>query len=299
MDGSHRDSGALSSAFYTLQLVGGLGLFLLALIAAIFNLSRHPTWFSFCISWTMSSVSYSLLLLAGQTDKIPSFPVCATQSALIYSAPILTGMSTFAMFIYVYFTIHAALTKANLSRIIQLRMLLIIVPYVSWAVFFIAVLILAANKPDYVQISENDYFCNLSTKVPKRISAAIVFIFLTATVVFEAVISIRLFRQWKRLSAVGPKAVNMAIRVLIFGLGAVLAWILTIIYLFPVDVNLSIDFGLAILPVLGLIIFATQGDLYRFNFRSGPGSTRVKTTSSKINEESSVTSVTPLKGSTV
>ncbi|KAJ8073356.1 hypothetical protein PM082_011628 [Marasmius tenuissimus] len=287
-----------TSAFFALQLIGGLGLFVLALIAALSrNINRHPTWYSFCASWCMSAISYSLLLLTGQSEKAPSFSICSAQSALVYSSPVLTASSTFAMFIYVYFTIHAALTKADLSHIRRFRMLLIIIPYVLFTVFTFGLLVFAAKQPDYVQKADNGYYCNFATEVPLKICSGVSFLFLTAIVVFEAMISVRLFRQWNVLAAV-PKAVGMAVRVLIFGFGVALAWILCFIYLFPIDVGPSVDIILAILPVIGLIIFATQKDLY-FSWRlpdrlglrgraSAPTPCRVECS------VSSVTSVTPL-----
>ncbi|KAG7086839.1 hypothetical protein E1B28_002761 [Marasmius oreades] len=288
MDAPHQKELFISSSvFFALQLTGGLGLSLLAIIVAAFpNVNRHPTWFSFCISWSMSAISYSLLLLAGQKNRAPIFQLCATQAALVYSAPVLTGMTTFAMFFHVYLTIHTALTKADLSRIRGLRKLLIITPYASWTISFVALLVFSAIKPDYVQMADNGYYCNFSTPVPKRISASVSFIFLTAIVAFEGIITVCLYRQWRRLSTIGPKAVNMTIRVLIFGIGAILAWILCIIYLIPVIVaSPSIDIILAILPFLGLIIFATQSDLYH-----GRGSNRASSmSSSKLTEIPSAT----------
>lgn len=79
------------TAFVALQLTGAVGLLLIIATATIGRgVVRYSTWYSFCVSWIISCLSYSLLFLAGQQSaRPPPFGLCVTQSALIYFAPVL------------------------------------------------------------------------------------------------------------------------------------------------------------------------------------------------------------------
>lgn len=72
-----------------LNLVGGLGMVLMLITAAMSaKVKRLPTWYSFCVSWVISTVSYSLLFIsAEQFTGTPLFYVCYVQASLIYSLP--------------------------------------------------------------------------------------------------------------------------------------------------------------------------------------------------------------------
>ncbi|KAI3615577.1 hypothetical protein WG66_011899 [Moniliophthora roreri] len=248
-------------AFYALQLIGASGLVIIAFTAALSSkINRHPSWFSFCTSWIIACLSYSLLLLSGQANADPSYPICATQAALIYAAPALTGASTLAMFIYVYFTMQSVLSKSDLSHTTRFRMLLIIIPYFIWAVIFVALFIFSAKAPDDVQKADNDYYCNFKTRIPKKTSSAIACILTVVIIVFEVIIGIQLRRSWDGLARV-PSAMGMAVRVMIFGVVVILALALSIIYLLPINAGPSVDITLAIIPVMGVIIFGSQRDI--------------------------------------
>ncbi|KAF9071788.1 hypothetical protein BDP27DRAFT_458737 [Rhodocollybia butyracea] len=93
--GSSQHSPALIVLFLVLQLIGLCGS-IITVSSAFFNssISRQPTWYSFLISWIISSISYTLLLFAGQIDLsgdekqtgVP-FGLCVFQSSVVYAAP--------------------------------------------------------------------------------------------------------------------------------------------------------------------------------------------------------------------
>jgi hypothetical protein len=84
-------SPGVALAFNWLQLCGALILALImAGIAVHPRLSRLSTWYSFCLSWIISALSYCLLYIApGQLTSEPERVLCITQSGLVYAAPVL------------------------------------------------------------------------------------------------------------------------------------------------------------------------------------------------------------------
>lgn len=74
-----------------MQLSGAAILTLILVIVALSpRLSRLSTWYSFCLSWILSSLSYCLLYISGQqTRPEPEPGLCVFQSGLIYAAPVL------------------------------------------------------------------------------------------------------------------------------------------------------------------------------------------------------------------
>lgn len=80
----------LIEVYVTFQLFGLFGI-LITLATVIFSRSipRHALWFSFAISWVISTVAYTLLLWGGylSSDSKPPFALCLIQSAMIYASP--------------------------------------------------------------------------------------------------------------------------------------------------------------------------------------------------------------------
>ncbi|KAJ3774403.1 hypothetical protein FB446DRAFT_613697, partial [Lentinula raphanica] len=64
----------------------------LVVITAAFSsrVKRYATWYSFCASWVISGLSYSLLLVVNAYATLStSNRVCMTQAALIYASDVL------------------------------------------------------------------------------------------------------------------------------------------------------------------------------------------------------------------
>ncbi|KAJ3893158.1 hypothetical protein GG344DRAFT_63966 [Lentinula edodes] len=66
-DSSQHDA-SLIILFFVLQLIGLVGSIFTIVIAHFSLIRRHLTWYNFLASWIISSLSYSLLLFAGQID---------------------------------------------------------------------------------------------------------------------------------------------------------------------------------------------------------------------------------------
>lgn len=91
-DSSQHDT-SLIILFFALQLIGLVGSIFTIVIAHFSPIRRHLTWYNFLASWIISSLSYSLLLFAGQIDlsgekksEVP-FGLCVFQSSVIYASP--------------------------------------------------------------------------------------------------------------------------------------------------------------------------------------------------------------------
>ncbi len=83
------------SVYIALHMASTLGFFIIVLTAAFSSrVMRHPTWFSFCLSWATWSLSFSLLFYAGQQTQLTSRTLCIVQSALAYTMPFLWVLMT-------------------------------------------------------------------------------------------------------------------------------------------------------------------------------------------------------------
>lgn len=89
MDDDEHNSLQLINVFISFNLFGFFGTILMLLTVCFSRAApRHPTWFSFAFSWIISTLSYSLLFLAGRlTGPEPEYGLCLIQSIMVYSAP--------------------------------------------------------------------------------------------------------------------------------------------------------------------------------------------------------------------
>ncbi|KAH7878192.1 uncharacterized protein C8R40DRAFT_830277 [Lentinula edodes] len=133
-----------SKIFIALQFSGGIGMLLLL---------RSRTWYSFCISWMISSFSYCLLFFAMKQfnpNQKPSYGLCLTQAALVYSSPPLTGATTFSLLLEVWLMFRfAASGKRSVGSKVMVSLL--IAPYVLWVLLTVGFLILGGVNPSLVQ----------------------------------------------------------------------------------------------------------------------------------------------------
>ncbi|THU77003.1 hypothetical protein K435DRAFT_878435 [Dendrothele bispora CBS 962.96] len=131
--------------FIALQLVGGIGMALIALTTLLSSSTkRNGTWYSFCVSWVIFSLSFCLLFFAGEQtvyDKeTPSYGLCLTQAALIYSTPPMTAATSFALFLDVYWKINATMSGRSIPSNSSYY-ILYIAPYVLWIALTISFLV--------------------------------------------------------------------------------------------------------------------------------------------------------------
>ncbi len=97
---------ATVDAFIALHLFGASGFILIMILIELLERenARHPAWWSFCMSWVVFGVSYSVLSLAGmQFSPQPNQTLCTIQAGLIYAAPPLVAHTTLALILQVSF----------------------------------------------------------------------------------------------------------------------------------------------------------------------------------------------------
>ncbi|KAJ3815101.1 hypothetical protein EV368DRAFT_37368, partial [Lentinula lateritia] len=150
--------------FIALQFSGGIGMLLLLVTALVSRtqffrlltnncignepIKRSRTWYSFCVSWMISSSSYCLLFFAMEQfnpNEKPSYGLCLTQAALVYSGPPLTGATTFALLLEVWlmFRFAASGKRSAGSKFMVSVSSLLISPYVLWVLLTVGFLIVS------------------------------------------------------------------------------------------------------------------------------------------------------------
>ncbi|GLB38954.1 hypothetical protein LshimejAT787_0601160 [Lyophyllum shimeji] len=251
-------------AFIVLQLVGGCGLLIVLLTAAIGRgVKRYSTWYSFGASWVFSCVCYTLLAFAGQrTGPDPEFGLCVIQMALIYAAPSLTACTTLSLIIHMLLNLRRLLANAPFRTNSGAVAALLIVPYLVWLAEFLGVLLYGISTPDTVRRSLNGTYCNSKNPLLSKISALIVVCCTVLTVALQGIIALRLYRNRTVISGCS-QSVTMAIRVMVFSLVGALALGVAIAYVVTYQHDQAFDMILASLPVMAFLIFGSQPDLAR------------------------------------
>nr|VWP01836.1 Cytochrome P450 monooxygenase BOT1 (EC (Botrydial biosynthesis cluster protein 1) (Calcineurin-dependent protein 5) [Ganoderma boninense] len=189
--------------FVAFQAIGGIGLLAVLLTVVLApKVYRHFTWLNFCITWLIYCISYLLLAFTGaQTSAVPpSYPLCLTQASLIYAAPVLVAMSTFALVLQLWFTLSKALAPPKTKQRDCLRDgFLLISPYVAWLAEVVAILVVGTMHPKDVERSSHFVYCTISTGRPGNITAGIVAGILLVMVGFDVYIGAVLYKNWRAL----------------------------------------------------------------------------------------------------
>ncbi|KAJ6567421.1 hypothetical protein DFH09DRAFT_1314534 [Mycena vulgaris] len=269
----------LVNAFLGLQLTGGLGLAIIVLTAlGSRNVKRNSTWYTFCLAWILSCISYTLVFLAGQQDS-PGFGICVTQAAGIYSAPALTSCATLSFGIDMLIGVRAASGNIPPNRRYSITLVLLIIPFLIWLSLFLGFLLVGGrfvsllnskkfkfgvNNPGFVEKGitpprPNGTYCDLDSFTPAKISGLIVVAATLLLLVIEVYIGTRLFRSRKLLK--DRQLTRMAVRVMVFSLLGALGLGVGVAYVLYSKQGPVFDIILALLPVCGVIIFGTHMDL--------------------------------------
>ncbi|KAF8157154.1 hypothetical protein B0H34DRAFT_489351 [Crassisporium funariophilum] len=255
---------ALVDTFVTLQIAGAVGFALIVLSASISsNAKRHPVWFSFCISWIVFGLSYSLLVFSGQQYDSPAggSKVCITQAALVYATPILEAGTSTGLVLHLLLNIISALSRSPKKKTYPITMAtLVCLPWVIWTAAFIGVLVFGLSHDHQVVMSPHGTYCIIEDFIMPKVTAVSVTVVCTAILVVEFTIGLLLYRN-RAIVDIFSQSVTMAIRILIFtliGIGA-----LTCGLAFTVTRSRGIQFDVIIsaLPPSAAIIFGTQKDL--------------------------------------
>ncbi|KAJ7044840.1 hypothetical protein C8F04DRAFT_598139 [Mycena alexandri] len=220
----------LVNVFLGLQLSGGVGFTLIVLTALCSrHVKRNSTWYTFCLAWIISCVSYTFIFIVGQQNA-PHFGACVTQAAGIYSAPALTSCGTLAFAIDMLMGVRAASTKIPPKRRQTITLALLTVPFIIWVILFVGFLVFGINNPAEVVKGPNGTYCDLTSFTPSKISGLVAVAATLLILIIEGYIGLRLLRNRKLLQDRQLK--TMAIRVMVFsllgalGLGVGIAYVL-------------------------------------------------------------------------
>nr|GAT47760.1 predicted protein [Mycena chlorophos] len=268
----------LLAVFLTLQIIGLVGSGALVLTTTLSSRApRNATWQNFFTSWIISTVSYSLILFAGQIHlKNPTFGVCLAQAGLIYGIPALTAASTFGLIAQIWFSVQTLLLhKVKYERICT--MCILILPYFVLFGMVVASWITGINNPSRVQLIGSGMYCHIGPSailyvranashkphlisLSGKASAALVALTLIPTLALEIAICIALRRNWAAFKKM-KHSLSITIRVLIFTLFGILAISLSAVFVFSNNHGAAINVVIATLPVIAVIIFASQKDI--------------------------------------
>ncbi|KAI1786457.1 hypothetical protein LXA43DRAFT_975775 [Ganoderma leucocontextum] len=255
--------------FIAFQATGAIGLLavLLTVILAP-KVYRHFTWLNFCITWLIYCISYLLLAFTGSqtSPEPPSYPLCLTQASLIYAAPVLVAMSTFALVLQLWFTLSKALAPPKAKQRDCLRNgFLLLAPYVAWLTEIIVILVIGTMHPTDVERAGHFVYCTISTGRPGNITAAIVAAILLVMVGFDIYIGAMLYRNWRALQGSDQPfqiPFSLLVRVALFSLVCVIGIGCAFVFL----ANVSYFAGnviISLMPMIAFLVFGTQRDILK------------------------------------
>ncbi|KAJ4466845.1 hypothetical protein C8J55DRAFT_492867 [Lentinula edodes] len=224
-------SKTIVSLFIGLELSGAIGMAVI-LFTAIFSnqVKRLATWYTFCASWTISCLSYSLLFFAGEINSPePRKSICVLQAALMYSVPTLTAASTLALLVHSWYNVHFGLSKPPLEsnpRVIMTNIAvssklntnqMLSAPFLLWILLLIGFLSLGIKSPSLVH--NFGLYCTFMQILPAKISSLFVIITTFSTIPIQVSLGISLCRNFDRStssSTISVQTLKMVVRVFTF-----------------------------------------------------------------------------------
>ncbi|KAJ7908654.1 hypothetical protein B0H13DRAFT_2016155 [Mycena leptocephala] len=244
----------LIDIFLTLQMLGLIGSCALVLTTTLSSRApRNATWQNFFTSWIISTVSYSLLLFAGQ--GIPS----------------LTAATTFGLIAQIWFSVKN-------ERIWTIALL--ILPYVFLLALVIASWTIGIRNTDQVKIIGSGMYCHL-------VSGAMVALTLLPTIALKVFsICIALRRNWGTFKRM-KHSLSIILRVVVFTMFGILAIAVSGVFVFTNNHGASLNIVFGILPITAVVVFSTQKDIISVWMFWKPQSEE-KMVSSPISSSSSV-----------
>lgn len=248
-------------AFITLQLIGGLGL-LVVVLTALCNkkVRRLGTWYSFCISWILSALSYTLLVFAGQQYREPSKPLCMIQAAAIYAAPTLTSCTTLSLLIHVLLVLRFFRSYAKSEAETSTKVVMIVAPYTFWLVIFIGVILFSLANPKIVSMDPIKTYCISTDTVWYQMSFTVVLIISIIIVLLLMYLGFFIYKNADvRMDDTGLFAT--AARMIIFGAICFLMLAIALAYSTQSEHQGAFDIILSTMPILALLTFGSQKDL--------------------------------------
>lgn len=251
------------TAFVALQLLGAGGLILVVLTAVFCkHIKRWPTWYSFCFSWIISSLSYSLLTIGGQQyQDPPNATLCLIQAAGIYASPPLTTCATLSMIIHVLLRLRFAKSESSVDESgNETIAILVLAPYCVWAVIAIGFSLFTIPNIQTLAVSSTGTYCNSTDRIWPQMVFTVVVISAILIVIIQAYLGYFIYRN-SDLSLDNGHLFATAIRALTFGSIGILTLIVALVYATRDTRQRGFDIVLATFPNLALLTFGTQTDL--------------------------------------
>ncbi|KAH8830147.1 hypothetical protein DL96DRAFT_1591747 [Flagelloscypha sp. PMI_526] len=230
--------------FVSLQVVSLCGFLLIVLTAALSSsITRNPTWYSFCLSWTLSAFGYIIGTIAGlQRSKDPKINgFCTLQVGMVYAGPVVTSMATFCLVLHIYMKIKSSLSHIQsaesfdsfefspirerpMRSFLRWIVLLTALPYMLYICVFAAFLIVALKNPELVSLTHSGTYCHISRPLSSKITSAIVIAILTATLLVQCSLAYLLLQNRSLLlKSSTTKYYGMALRAGFFAILGVCA----------------------------------------------------------------------------
>jgi hypothetical protein len=258
---------ALVTFFVTFHSIGGIGnLLLLILVAWNPNIPRHATWYNFCASWVLYSITFLLLTLTGhQDDRQPPFGICLTQAALTHAVPVLASLAMLSLVLQLWCNLKLALRGASPGDATSRTFVLVVVPYVVSFVIFLVALMDGASHIGSVRKNYANTQCSIKTDLPDQVVSVTICLVFTVTVPLEVFVGLDLYQNWKvfrGLGSHGTRALSALIRIASFTLFCLLSIFVCLFDLSNPTTLLPTIF-ITLVPVISFLNLGTQTDIIR------------------------------------
>ncbi|KDR72762.1 hypothetical protein GALMADRAFT_229023 [Galerina marginata CBS 339.88] len=251
-------------AFIVLNLIGGIGM-LLVLLTAILSrrVKRLSTWYSFCFSWILSSISYSLLSFAGQqTTSTPSYWLCYIQAALIYSMPPTTTCTTLALLVHILLSFPDTAADIPLKINLRTSCLLLMGPYSIFLVMFIGVTLYETRNPAMLWKAPQGTYCDSMNADWSRISSIVVAAVSMVIIIVQGQLAARLYSNLHSLRR-DSQSFATIFRGMLFTVIGFITLVIAMVFTITNDHTLAFDMIISLFPLLALFVFGSQKDLYQ------------------------------------
>lgn len=218
---------------------------------------RHPVFINFCMTWMIFSVSYTLLLYAGQiNNRFPNFTLCLVQSAMIYGSPAMGSISVLMFVLHLYLVLRESIYKAP-PRWPKLRLIsMLAAPYVAFLVVFTTAIYSGNIHPG--KVHRSSLYCTIEVKSIKMVAAGIPAFGIVFSLVVETLTAMTLHRHWKafrnRKTGLNP---SILVRTSIVLVISVIALFTCMAFLANLTSTVP-NFVLACLPLSAFLVFGTQ-----------------------------------------
>ncbi|KAL4259351.1 hypothetical protein AB1N83_007374 [Pleurotus pulmonarius] len=259
-------------AIFDFTQIFGFILLVIVLLSAWLSKTVHRSraWFNFLFTWTLSCISY-LVILGQQAGEEPPFSVCLLQAMLVYAAPPLTVTAGLCYLIEMWLVVTntgPSSRKEGTSH--RDYRAIIAAPYIVHFIVCTEILILGLTHRDLVKRNGTSTYCHLETELPAYITSGVTICGILIAMVFFicTIIYIRKHLAASRLVP-GQRVLNvqkMIIRFGIFSILPVLGLLLSVIQVTVMSSGISdgiLNIATGTLPAEAALVFGTQTDIMR------------------------------------